>query len=287
MTPAIDYYCDPLNPWGWVLEPDRRRLAVAFPDVEWRTRPAGMVESWEAYEGPEIEGGRQGMPATCARLSERYGMPIDEFLWFDDPPSSSWPACRAISAAGLQGDALGLGAMRACREATFARRRSISDRDQLEGALADVTGLDLEALTAAIDDGRADDAFADHRSTAASVDAPGVRRVDGRVELPTLVVRDGESSRGVSGRSGYNAYRAAVTAVTGLEPEAPPGVAALLERFSPCGWVSAVELAVVTGDDEPAVVEAARELVEAGDAVEESFGAGPFFRLAEALEAGE
>jgi len=187
MAPEIVQFADPLNPLGWVAEPTRRRVALAYPDVEWTVRPVGMVESWDAYHGPEVEGGRAGMAATCARLAEEYGMPIDEYLWFDDPPESSWPACRAIAAAGLQdeadardraGTAPGLATrlLRACREATFARRRSVSDDATLRAVIDSVPDLDADALAAALDDGRADEAVRGAGPAGGPGPAPAPRR---------------------------------------------------------------------------------------------------------------
>jgi predicted DsbA family dithiol-disulfide isomerase len=285
MTPAIDYFGDPLNPQGWVMEPIRRQVAVAFPDLPWRVRPAGMVESWDRYDGPELPGGRTSVPATCARLSEQYGMPIDEYLWFDDPPTTSWPACRAISAAGLQSDTLGARALRACREATFARRRSVSDPDALREVLATIPEMDLDALDAALDDGRADDAFTEHRQAAAETDEAGVERTATRVALPTLVARGDDGIRGVSGLADAGTWLDAVAAATDREPvDEPPSVEVLLERFSPSGWVAAAELATIRDCSEATAVAAARTLVEDGRAIEETFAASPFFRLADVAQ---
>ena len=291
MAAELVQYDDPLDPRGWVLEPTRRRLALAFPDLEWTVRPAGMVESWEDYDGAEVEGGRAGMAAACARMSEQYGMPIDEYLWFDDPPTSSWPACRAIAAAGLQaagdGDAVdgpeaAARLLRACREATFARRASLSDPARLREVVEAVPGVDSDALWAAVGDGRADDAFDAAREDAAGEDAPGVERAAGRCALPTLVVRDGGEALGVSGIGDFEDYTDAVTTVTGRAPrESTPDVGAVLDRFSPEGWLARVELAHLTGQPVEDTEAAAAALVEAGDVVEETFAAEPWWRLAE------
>ncbi|HKJ60211.1 MAG TPA: DsbA family protein [Halobacteriales archaeon] len=289
MGAEIVQFADPLNPLGWVAEPTRRRVALAYPDAAWTVRPVGMVESWDAYDGPEVQGGRAGVAATCARLAEQYGMPIDEYLWFDDPPESSWPACRAIAAAGLQdeGDAedrtgpgLATRLLRACREATFARRRSISDDAALRAVIESVPDLDADALATALDDGRADDAFRAAREAARELDAPGVERAGDRPVLPTLVVRADGDARAVSGVTDVAAVREAFEAVAGIEPaDETAGVGQLIERFSAEGWVSRAELEHLTGRSPDEVEATVAELVDSGEVVGETYAAEPFWRL--------
>ena len=289
MGTEIVQFADPLNPLGWVAEPTRRRVALAYPDAAWTVWPVGMVESWDAYDGPEVQGGRAGMAATCARLAEGYGMPIDEYLWFDDPPASSWPACRAVAAAGLQDEAdaadrdgPGLAArlLRACREATFARRRSVSDDVELRAVIESIPDLDADAVDAALDDGRADEAFQAAREAARDLDAPGVERAGDRPLLPTLVVRADGDARAVSGVTDFSAVREAFEAVAGTEPAAvTDGVGELVERLSVEGWVSRAELEHLTGRSPDEVEAHVAELVDSGAVVGETYAAEPFWRL--------
>lgn len=291
MDVTIEQFADPLNPLGWVAEPTRRRVALAYPDAEWTVRPAGMVESWGSYDGSEIEGGRAGMAAVCARLAEQYGMPIDEFLWFDDPPTGSWPACRAIAAAGLQdgggardGSGSGLAGrlLRACREATFARRRSISDPDGLRAIVEAVPDLDADAVAEAVEDGRADDAFEAAREEARALDAPGVERSGGRCVLPSLVVRAEGEARAVSGVTDFGAVREAMASVAGLDSRDDAADAvSVIERFSAEGWVSRAEIEHLTGAPPGVVEERVGALVESGEVVAETVAAEPFWRRRE------
>lgn len=276
MPPVIDLFDDPINPHGWTLEPAVRRLRVEFPDAEWRVRPVVLVPSWETFEGPEIDGGRGGMAAACAQLSERSGMPIDEFVWFQNPPTSSTDACRAVAAAASQGTAMA--ALRALREATFLKQVDVSDRDELYRVLSSVAGLDAEAALAAVEDGSADEALDRHRR--AAVEAADARRVDDRCELPTVVVSGANGAAGFSGRQPYETYRDGVVAATELAPTGDrPDLQAAIERFSPEGWVSAAELSAVLGDAASDVRDRAQELV-AEDALDErEFAAESLWRI--------
>lgn len=275
MPPVIDLFDDPINPHGWTLEPTVRRLRAEFPDAEWRVRPVVLVPSWETFEGPEIDGGRGGMAAACAQLSERSGMPIDEFVWFQNPPTSSTDACRAVAAAMSQGTAMA--ALRALREATFLRQIDVSDRDELHRVLSSVAGLDAEAALTAVEDGSADEALDRHRR--AAVEAADARRVDDRCELPTVVVTGANDETGFSGRQSYETYRDAIVDATGLAPtDDHRDLRTAVERFSPEGWVSAAELAALLGDSASDIRERARKLVAEGALDEREFAAEPLWR---------
>ncbi len=61
-------------------------------------------------------------------VAERSGQPIDERLMLDvtDPHWSTWPACVAVEAAGLQGRAVGDRFLRRLRRAALTERRGWS-----------------------------------------------------------------------------------------------------------------------------------------------------------------
>lgn len=278
MIAAIELYDDPINPHGWALAPVLRRLRVAFPDADWRVRPIVLVDSWADYDGPEIDGGRQGMAAVCAQLSERSGMPIDEYLWFESPPSSSTDACRAVAAASPSTAAA---TMRTLREAIYARRTDISDPATLRDVLATVPGLDAAEVADALQDGSADDALARHRE-AAPLDLDGVTAVGDRPELPTLVASGTGGTAGISGRRRYDEYRDVVADATGLDPRSDvPDLVDIVERFSPEGWVATAELAAVMDEPVQTVRERAADLADAGELRRREFAAEPFWRVPE------
>lgn len=279
MSVQIAQFDDPINPQGWAQEPLFRRLRCEFPKIEWSYHPTVLVRSWEEYDGPEIENGRQGMPATCATVSEQSGMPIDEYLWFDDPPSSSTAACRAIAAVSEQEETAAVRLLRALREATFIRRTNVSDREQLESVIDAVPEFDSEAVTDALER-EVEDRLTAHEKQASAVDAPGVIRTNGsRLTLPTLVVSDekGDEERGLSGRHEFERYLELVREVSGQEPQRNTlSVREVIERFSSAGWISTTELAELA--DLP--YQDAREIATeaSDDAVERTFASESFFR---------
>lgn len=280
---TITIYDDPMNPHGWALQPTIRRIRTSFPSLDWRIRAVPLAEDWETYGGPEIRGGMTGIAATCARVSESSGMPIDEYLWFEDRPKSSLPGCRLVALASEEDVTVAdspvdgaVAALRAVREATFIRRVNVTTEDGLEDVLAHSPVLDGSAVRAGLSDGRGEAALRTHRDLM-PVDVPGVRTTGDRPELPTVVVEDGDRMRGHSGRSPYPRYERLIEQVVGASTTTgTPDVSSVLSQFSPEGWVAATEVSELTETPYDEAIETTRELGE--DVIEREFAAEPFFR---------
>jgi predicted DsbA family dithiol-disulfide isomerase len=94
-------------------------------------------------------------------VSERSGQPIDERLMEDitDPHFSTWPACRAVKAAFLQGEDVGERYLRRMRRAALTERRIISLPEVYVALAQEVPGLDLPRMQADLASGAAEAAF--------------------------------------------------------------------------------------------------------------------------------
>jgi len=272
---AIEIYDDPVNPHGWGVEPMVRRLRVECPDADWRVHPTTLVETWERYDGPEFPRGRQRVPATCSRVSEETGMPIDEYLWFDDPPSTSRPACAGIAAVTDPGSPARTRLVRAAREATMLHQTNLDSMAAVRELVATTLGPDrAAAVPATADAGPVPDG--DELG-----DVPGVEWVGDRPRLPTVVATAGADRRGVSGAVDVGALRELVAAVTGETPTPRTDtVAAAIDRFSPAGWLCGAELVAVTGRPYQETLETATALA---DVTTREFAAEPFVRATEHL----
>lgn len=275
METTIQVYADPLDPRGWGSEPALRRLRLTLPDADWQLRPVAMVPGWERYDGPELPG-REAAPATCSRVSEESGMPIDEFLWFEDPPERSGPAVRGVAAALEQGTEAGWRFLRACREAMYVRRTNLDTESAVIELAASVPGVDGDALEAALTAGPELPDVSD------ATDVHGVEAAGDRPALPTIVVRGDAGERGISGFADAASLDHVVEAATGATPEPPTvSVPEAVERFSAEGWVAPIELSALAGLGYDDAVDAA----EAADGIaERTFASEPFFRAAEYVE---
>ena len=129
----IVYYTDPLCSWSWAFEPQWRRLRYEFGDqLQWSYRMGGMIPDWEHYTDPLNDVSRPvQMAPQWYQVRTLSGMPIEERIWREDPPTSSYPACLAVKAAALQGDHHGERYLRRVREAVMAENQNVARRECL------------------------------------------------------------------------------------------------------------------------------------------------------------
>jgi predicted DsbA family dithiol-disulfide isomerase len=132
---AVEVLCftDPLCSWSWAMEPERQRLVEALgPALEWRSVMGGMIPDWQTYSDPMNAVHRPAqMGPQWYHVRTETGAPIDERIWQEDPPASSFPACLAVKAAGRQG--LAAGERYLCRvwRAVMQERRNVARREVL------------------------------------------------------------------------------------------------------------------------------------------------------------
>ena len=148
MTPDIEatYFTDPLCSWSWAFEAVWRRLRYELADrLSWRYALGGMIPDWQTFNDPLHSVHRPAqMGPSWYEVRHLTGMPIDEMIWLQDPPASSYPACVAVKAAARQGKAIEEAYLRRLREAVMLERRNVARRevlvelfDELPGELPD------------------------------------------------------------------------------------------------------------------------------------------------------
>ena len=135
---AVEYFTDPLCAWSWAFEGPLRRLRDALGDrLPWRVRMGGLIAGWDRYDDPVHCVSR---PAQMAphwfEVRRACGVDLDERVWREDPPASSYPACLAFKAAELQSPEAAELLLGRLREAVMLRRRNIARWD----VLRDVAG---------------------------------------------------------------------------------------------------------------------------------------------------
>lgn len=145
----IEYYTDPLCCWSWALEPAWRRLRYEFGDqISWRYRFGGMIADWRGFSDPlnNVDSAAQ-MGPYWYQVRVEHEVMVDERIWAEDPPASSYPASVACKAAERQGREPGERYLRRVREAVMLERRNIARREvllELASELADAGHLDRE-----------------------------------------------------------------------------------------------------------------------------------------------
>lgn len=143
----VEYFTDPLCCWSWAFEPQWRRLRFELgPQLMWHYRMGGMIPNWQSYDDPinSIHQPSQ-MGPLWHHARELSGMPLQDRLWIEDPPSSSYPACAAVKAAGLQSAAAAEAYLRALREAAMLRRLNIARTETLQQVADELQQIEAEA----------------------------------------------------------------------------------------------------------------------------------------------
>lgn len=133
----IVYFTDPICSSCWGIEPQLRKLKLAYGshiDIEYRM--GGLLPNWSYNSGGISK------PADVAEhwdeVSVYYDMPIDGDLWLEDPLHSSYPPSIAFKAAELQSKEKALLFLREIREMVFLKKQNIAKWEHLETAAIEV-----------------------------------------------------------------------------------------------------------------------------------------------------
>jgi putative protein-disulfide isomerase len=236
-TVEIAYHTDPLCCWSWAFEPQWRRLRYEYGDqLVWRYRMAGMIAAWDGYADPINAISRPAQMGPLWMQARRVsGMPIDDRIWIEDPPSSSYPGCLAVKAAGLQSALAAERLLRRLREAVMIERRNIARRDVIlavadELASGQPDSLDADRLRHDLEDRAALNALREdikelryleigrfpaltlRRPGGAGVIIVGYRSYDALLAALARVAPDLEPVRRALSRTEYEAYWGRCTA---------------------------------------------------------------------------
>jgi predicted DsbA family dithiol-disulfide isomerase len=206
----ITYYTDPLCSWSWAFEPQWRRLRYELGDqLGWRYCMGGMIPDWQHFSDPLNDVSRpMQMGPQWYQVSALSGMPLNDAIWFTNPPDSSYPACLAVKAAEQQGAAVGECYLRRLRRAVMVEGRNIAAQAVLLAAGEETPGLDPARLRRDLESEQTRETFRN--------DLKEVRwRQIGR--FPTLILRHH------AGKSiiivGYRPYEVLHEAIGALAPE--------------------------------------------------------------------
>lgn len=129
----IEYYTDPLCCWSWAFEQLWRKFITDNAGlIHWRYRMGGLLPDWKKYHDPLNDISKPAhMGPYWMQVKQITGAQIDESIWYDDPPVSSYPACIAVKCAEMQSFAAADLYLSALREAVMFKRKNISKRNVL------------------------------------------------------------------------------------------------------------------------------------------------------------
>jgi DSBA-like thioredoxin domain-containing protein len=226
--------------------------------LDWRLALVGLSEDTSRYEAHGFTPAR--MALGHIRFRERYGMPFAA-----EPKtrlSASSRACRAVIAARIQVPGSDWRVFRALQLANFNSQLAFDDDEQLRAVLAEVDGIDADAIVAAIDSPEVVAAYeADKAETRTAAGSPTelqgkAGNSDGAVRYtaPSLVFEAPDGKRLEAG--GFQPVEAYDVVVANLDPslerEAPPEDPAELLAYFGDGLTTQEVAALMThGNDAP------------------------------------
>src|SRR3954447_13648013 len=251
--PAVEvtHFSDPGCPWAWSASPALATLQWRYGDqLAWRHVMIGLTESGAVYEG------RGYTPARSARGYRSFrhrGMP------FATAPRErihgTWPMCRVVVAARLLHPEREWAVFRALQFAQFTGTLYLEDQDALRQAIADVPGIDPDAViehTQSPEVAAAFDADKDEARSAAGSPTEFQGKsanYDGRVRYtaPSVKFTAGERTLEAGGFQPIEAYDVCIANLdTGLERRAPAEDAAEILPEFPDGLTTAEVAAIMT-----------------------------------------
>ena len=209
----IEYYTDPLCCWSWSFEPQWRRLRYEYEDhINWQYIMGGMITDWRSQANKD-----NNRPALMRPLwkEARYvsGMPINDKVWLEHPPRSSFPSCLAVKAAELQGSKTADRYLRKIREAVMLKTQDVSSKDVLLQIALELSQQEPELMHF----DRFEEDLDDKKSL--SLLKADLRKVKaaGITRYPTLVVRKkGKKSLMLTG---YRSYDSLVAKLREFQPD--------------------------------------------------------------------
>jgi 2-hydroxychromene-2-carboxylate isomerase len=282
MAIEITHFTDPGCPWAYSASPALAALDYRYGEqLQWRLVTIGLTESAQQYVD---RGYTPVRGAQSQRAFARFGMP------FSHEPKARVAAtarmCRAIVAARLAVPELEYAVFRALQFGQFTTALVMDDDASIRTLLAEVPGVDADAIVAALDSDAVNAAYEADRAEARTAEG-GATHFQGkhaasdgpvRYTAPSLLLR-AESGAALEA-GGFQSLQVYDMAIANLDrslerrpaPEDPLEAVAAFEH----GLTTAEVTAIVTADlgvPDPVGVESALlEHVGAGRATRRPLG---------------
>jgi protein-disulfide isomerase-like protein with CxxC motif len=292
MSLSVTHFTDPGCPWAYSASPDLAVLRWRYGhQLTWRHVMIGLAEDPQLYVDRGYTPARQ---ATGYVAFRRYGMP---FATAPKPRvSATSPACRALVAVRQAAPEKEWEALRALQFLQFCSPRLLDDPSALRDALAVVSGLDADAIVAALESPEVWEAYESDRAETRTAEGGPTHfqgktfNSDGkeRFTAPSLVLatEDGRSLEA----GGFQPIEAIDVCVANLDrtlerrgpAEAPVAVLGAFDHALTTREISAVMAAPMTAPNDAAAEAALISATAEGEVVRESVGDGALWSLAAA-----
>lgn len=211
----IVYYTDPLCCWSWAFEPHWQRLLKEFLDqISYSYCMGGLIPDWEKFSDPMNSVTRPiQMGPVWMEVKHMTGTEINDIIWMQDPPSSSFPACIAVKTAGLQSPLAEDLYLKQLRKAVMVEAKNIAKPEMLV-EIAKQTG---KMYPDAFSFETFNEEFNNEASRQAFRDDLNKIRYNRIGRFPTLTISRSDG-KGIM-MTGYRPYEALLQAVRQVLPE--------------------------------------------------------------------
>ena len=255
MAVNVTWHTDPGCPWAYSASPALAVLRWRYgAQLNWRLVTIGLAENTDRYAQFGFTPARSAQTALRFR---RYGMP------FATEPRSRLTAtargCRTIIATRLLDPANELAVHRALQLAWFSSTLLLDEAGDIAAALAQVPGLDVEAIVAALDDDAVSAAYEADRDEARTAEGGPTEfqgkaaNSDGRVRYtaPSLIFEFDGRRLEAGGFQPIEAYDVCLANLdVSLERQAPPEDPLPALRSAPEGLVTGEVAAILAQGNE-------------------------------------
>lgn len=145
---SVTHFSDPGCPWAYSAAPAHAVLQWRFgAQLAWRLVLIGLAETPDRYVRAGYHPARQA--AGYLTFERRFGMPFGRAP--RERIAATGPACRAVVATRLHAPGREVAVFRALQFAHFTTPAVFDRPEDIREALADVPGIDADAIVAAID----------------------------------------------------------------------------------------------------------------------------------------
>lgn len=123
--------------------PHWRRFIENYKDnIDYAYCMAGMIPDWNKYNDPFNSVSRPAqMGPVWMEAQHRTGVTINDRIWIENPPSSSYPACIAVKTAALQSFGASERYLQAVWKAVMVDVVDVSQREALLNIAQSVSSL--------------------------------------------------------------------------------------------------------------------------------------------------
>jgi len=201
----VVYYTDPLCCWSWAFEPAWQQLLQDYQGrISWRYCMGGLLAEWRAYHDTMNAVSKPvQMGPVWMQASQVSGQPMNDRIWFLDPPASSYPACLAVKCAGMQSEQAAHLYLNALRSAIMKDGKNIAKKAVLLETATVLSGehpgiLDIQRFEADLG------SEATMQLLKQDLQEVSYRNIN---RLPTLAIKQGDHRVVITGYRPYEALQ--------------------------------------------------------------------------------